>query len=186
MGRNSEKNAVVTSYGKGRKIEKISINIFEDEYQSDANHYTVESANAYCKSINSMEFESDSWIFAKLIKENIPYYLHNFIPFKFSDLILKLEDYAIQIINGEIDKKIICNAIKSESNEVKSKIFNNMSKNASNNMTRDLESIKAISISVMKEAQEKIISYVQYLIDCGVIISPYIAEDELIVFNKDK
>ena len=124
-----DKKVVITTYGHGKKIEKIVVNTFDVSSMSDSSNSAVETTEKYCKSINSIEFNSnDSWVSARLITANIPYSLHNFFPFKFSDLILKLEDYAIQYIVGDKDQKTIVNAIKSESEEVKSKFFRNMSK----------------------------------------------------------
>lgn len=185
MRNKSKKDVVVTTYGKGRKINKISIIPFEDDYYSEANHNTVESAEAYCRSINSIESEGDTWIFAKIIRTNIPYYLHNFIPFKFADLILKLEDKALQKVLREIDNDILNQAIRNESEEVKLKIYRNLSKNASEILKNDLINIRAISLTVIKEAKERIISITIHLIECGEIISPYIADDELWTSNQD-
>jgi len=174
---------VITTYGHERKIDRISVNIFDENYFGEVKN---ESAETYCASINSIELKSDAWIHAKIVSINIPYFQHNFIPFNFSDLILKLDDIAIQCIIGEIDNKVLINAIKTENEDVKTKIYRNMSKNASETFKEDLKFKKAISITVVKEAQEKIISFVCYMIDCGVIISPYIADEELIKPVNDK
>jgi hypothetical protein len=45
--------------------------------------------------VNSLELKDDSWIFAKILSENTQYALKAFVPLKFSDVIVKLDDRAV-------------------------------------------------------------------------------------------
>ena len=180
---NEDKKVIVTTYGQGRKIEKISVNLFEKNYFYNIGFDDDKKDNAsiLCKLINNIELKNDSWIFARIININNPYKISNFIPFKFSEIIIKLDDVSIQKVLKEIiDNKVILNAIRTEDENVKSKILINMSNDEKEKFKEDLARAESILVTDIKDAQEEIISVIRHLIECGEIISPYISEDELI------
>ena len=88
---NNRGTLVVTAYGHDRIIDKFSINLFVDETEK------------YCEAINSLELKNCSWITANRISENVQYPLEIFLPVRFSDIILKLDDRAMQKILRIID-----------------------------------------------------------------------------------
>ena len=78
-----EKSIVLTVYGHNREIDKIAVSLFDS------------NAMAYCETINNLKLEGKSWVFAKIISENVPYILNQLIPPQY-DTISGLDDNAIQ------------------------------------------------------------------------------------------
>ena len=83
----------------------------------------------------------------------------------------------------EIKNDILINAIKSE--DIKAKIFQNMSKEDLEVLKEKLNNIRFINTAKVKNAQQEILSIAHHLIDCGDIVSPYMTDDELLVSNQD-
>ena len=159
---------VVTAYGKGKTIDRIAVSCFEgSDYSSDSN------ANFYCDTINSLESKGDSWIYAKKIKKNRQYSIDYFYPLYFSEIILKLDDMSIQkVLRGFTHEEII-KALKSEKEEVREKIFKNVSARASQIMREDSEYMGPIRKSDIEECQKKMMSVIRHLHDTQEIKIPF-------------
>jgi len=152
---------VITADGHNKTIDKISVSWFE---RSDA--YT------YCNTINSLKLKDDAWVFAKMIDLNTQYGLDAFLPRSFSDVILKLDDRAVQKILREVDYKELLKALKDQNLSVQEKIFNNMSKRAVQMLKEDPINTRSVWLDEVKENQEKILSIIEHLEKMGEIIIP--------------
>jgi flagellar motor switch protein FliG len=165
----NRKSIVVTAYGHNKTIDTIAVSSFEGSENSYHDNQDLD-AKTYCGAINALELKGDSWVFAKILSENSQYSLDVFLPLNFSDVILKLDNRAIQTILREIDSQELARALKGEAEEVKEKIFANMSKRASQMLKEDIEFMGPTEISDIKETQAKILSVIRHLDQCGEIM----------------
>lgn len=102
--------------------------------------------------------------------------------FVFED-ITSVEDRSMQKVLKEIDTKDISIALKAASEEVKSKIFRNISTRAAEMIKEELEFMGPVRLKVVEEAQQKIVNIVRRLEEEGeiVISGRGGSDDELIV-----
>jgi flagellar motor switch protein FliG len=160
---------VITAYGHGTAIDKIAVSIFDEPigYYSRSSY----NAGAYCTMMNSLNLEGDKWINAKIISGNTPYSLRDFHPvvYSFTKTILDCDNRPIQKILREVETKTIAIALKEAPENVKQKIFNNMTKHASEMLKDDIECLRDINTNNITEAQEAILSIVRRLVDSGEI-----------------
>jgi len=162
-----EKKIVVTAYGHDRVIDKISISLFNCDYDDRQN---VEN---YCATINNLQLKDDNWIYAKLISQNTPYFLYGFIPLQFNDIIEKLDDRALEKVIREIDVKLLAEALKGANANIQTRIFSRMTKRASLMLKEDMENLGLIGHKTTETAKNEILSLIRQLIECGEILSPY-------------
>jgi flagellar motor switch protein FliG len=153
---------VITTYGHNETIDKIAVSSFVNEWD----------AKTYCDTINALELKGDAWVFAKVFSENTQYSLDALLPVKFSALITKLDDRAIQRILQEADSQDIAKALKSEAETVKEKIFTNMTERAAQMLKEDIDYLGAIRIKELRESQEKILDIIHHLSQTGEIVIP--------------
>jgi flagellar motor switch protein FliG len=162
---------VITAYGHNKDIDKIAVSSFEN---SENGYYNRGSdAETYCNTINSLQLKGDSWIFAKAVSENTQYGLDEFLPLKFSDVIIKLDNMAIQKILRATDALELAKSLKGQDEPVKEKILSNMSKRASQMLKEDIEYMGPIRIEDVKESQEKILNIIRHLEQTGEIVITY-------------
>jgi hypothetical protein len=168
----NRKRIVVTVYGHNKTIDKIAVNLFESPENI---YYNNKESNAgtYCDTINSLELKGDSWVFAKLLYENILYAPDALFPLKFSDVILKLDNRDLQKALREINSQDIVKALKGQDESVKEKIFANISKRASRMLIEDMEYVGPVRLQDIKESQKKILDIIISLNDFGAIDIPY-------------
>jgi flagellar motor switch protein FliG len=153
---------VITTYGHKETIDKIAFSSFVNEWDE----------NTYCDTINALELKGDAWVFAKVFSENIQYTLEAFLPVKFSDIITRLDDRAIQRILRESDSQDFAKALKSETETVKEKIFSNMTERATEMLKEDIEYLGPIRKKDARESQEKILDIIHLLSQTGEIVLP--------------
>ena len=160
---------VVTIYGHEKNIDKIAINVFDRPYTGQR-----KSSDIYCEAINNLKLNGDSWVYAKVVNENTPYLLSEFIPLSFRNVLERLDDISIQKVLREVDSHELVKALKGEPENILNIIFRNMSKRAVVMLKEDMEYTGAVSISEVQRCQEKIVYIVRHLIDTGIIklISP--------------
>jgi hypothetical protein len=161
------KNIVVTTYGHERIIDKISVSLFDCFNQGDQN---VEN---YCTTINNLELKDNNWVYAKLIDQNTPYFLHAFIPIQFNDIIQKIDNQALQKVIREIEPNMLAKVLKNESEIIKSKIFEGMTKRASTMLREDMECLGPVGQKDSEQVKNEILLIIRRLIECGEILSPY-------------
>ncbi|MCK8826317.1 flagellar motor switch protein FliG [Natroniella acetigena] len=101
--------------------------------------------------------------------------------FVFEDIIL-LTDRAIQLILRQIDTdNDLPLALKTASEEVADKIYNNLSKRASQMLREDIEHLGPVRISDVEEAQQNIVNEIRRLEEEGEIVINRGGKDEVIV-----
>ncbi|MBN2583399.1 MAG: flagellar motor switch protein FliG [Planctomycetes bacterium] len=101
--------------------------------------------------------------------------------FVFEDIIL-VNDKGIQAVLKEIENETLALALKTASDELKEKIFKNMSERAVTLIKEDMEYMGPVRVADVEAAQQKIVDVVRRLEDAGeIIISGRGGEEELVV-----
>jgi len=86
------------------------------------------------------------------------------------DNLIDLDDRGIQILLREVANDELQNAIKGADEQLKEKIFRNMSKRAADMLKDDLEAMGPIRISEVEAAQKEILAIARRLSDEGEIM----------------
>jgi flagellar motor switch protein FliG len=89
--------------------------------------------------------------------------------FVFED-ILKVNDKGIQSVLKEIENDTLALALKTASDELKQKIFKNMSERAAQLIQEDMQFMGPVRVSDVEQAQQKIVDVVRRLEDSGEIV----------------
>ena len=89
--------------------------------------------------------------------------------FVFED-ILKIDDNGIQIMMKEIQQEDLLVSLKTASDELKEKLYNNMSDRAGLMLKEDLDSLGPTKMSDVEKGQQKIIAVCKKLEDEGKIV----------------
>jgi len=101
--------------------------------------------------------------------------------FVFEDII-NVDDKGVQNVLKEIDNKPLALALKSASDELKEKIFKNMSKRAAEMVQEEMSYLGPVRVSDVENAQQEIVDVVRRLEESGdVIILNRAGESELII-----
>ena len=85
------------------------------------------------------------------------------------DDILKIDDNGIQLVLKEVNQEDLLISLKTASEELKEKLFSNMSERASLMLKEDLDSMGPTKISDVEKAQQKIIAVCKALEESGKI-----------------
>jgi len=88
--------------------------------------------------------------------------------FKFED-IQNIDDEGIQLLLKEVTSEDLLVALKTASDELKIKLFTNMSDRVANMLQEDLESLGPTKISEVEKAQQKFVSICRQLEENGTI-----------------
>lgn len=89
--------------------------------------------------------------------------------FVFEDVI-SVDDKGIQSVLKEIENDVLTLALKTASDELKTKIFKNMSERAAQLIKEEMEFMGPVRVSDVESAQQKIVDIVRRLEDAGEII----------------
>ena len=100
--------------------------------------------------------------------------------FIFED-VTALDNASIQRIIREVDQKDLALALKGSSEEVKERIFRNVSKRAAEMLKEDIDFMGPVRLREVEEAQQRIVSVVRKLDETGEIIISRGGEDAIIV-----
>jgi len=100
--------------------------------------------------------------------------------FTFEDVVT-LDDRAVQRFLREVDSKKLALALKTVNDELKDKIFKNMSQRAGEMLREELEYLGPVRLRDVEEAQQEIINVVRRLEEEGEIIIARGGEEEIIV-----
>lgn len=93
----------------------------------------------------------------------------NKLMFTFDDLIY-VDDAGIQKALREIDSKDLALALKSATDEVKDKIFKNMSERAREMLKEEIEFMGPVRLKNVEEAQQRIVAVIRRLEESGDLI----------------
>jgi len=101
--------------------------------------------------------------------------------FVFEDILL-VNDKGIQAVLKEVDNEELALALKTASDELKAKIFKNMSERAAQLIQEDMQYMGPVRVSDVEAAQQKIVDVVRRLEDAGeIIIAGRGGEKEMVV-----
>jgi flagellar motor switch protein FliG len=101
--------------------------------------------------------------------------------FVFEDILL-VNDKGIQSVLKEVDNEELALALKTASDELKQKIFKNMSERAAQLIQEDMQYMGPVRVSDVESAQQKIVDVVRRLEDTGdIIIAGRGGEKEMVV-----
>ena len=100
--------------------------------------------------------------------------------FVFED-ILMVDDKGIQAVLKEVDNDELALSLKTASEELRDKIFRNMSERAAQLIREDMEYMGPVRISDVESAQQRIVDIVRRLEDAGEIIIQGRGEKDLVV-----
>lgn len=89
--------------------------------------------------------------------------------FIFEDILL-LGDRSVQQVLGRVDNKELAMALKAASEEVKNKIFSNMSERASTMLKEELEFMGPVKLKDVEDAQQRIIETIRKMEEEGEIV----------------
>jgi len=99
--------------------------------------------------------------------------------FVFEDL-LKLDDRSIQRLLKEVDTSQWALALKGASEEIKQKIFSNLSQRAAELLKEEMEYLGPVKVSDVEAVQQQIVDIVRRLEDAGEIVVASGGEEEFI------
>lgn len=101
--------------------------------------------------------------------------------FVFED-ILMVDDKGIQAVLKEVDNDELALALKTASEDLKNKVFSNMSERAAQLIKEDMQYMGPVRVSDVEAAQQRIVDIVRRLEDAGeIIISGRGGESEMLV-----
>ncbi|MEX0655191.1 MAG: flagellar motor switch protein FliG [Phycisphaeraceae bacterium] len=101
--------------------------------------------------------------------------------FVFEDILL-VNDKGIQSVLKEVDNDELALALKTASQELKDKVFSNMSERAAKLIQEDMEYMGPVRVSDVEGSQQRIVDVVRRLEDAGeIIISGRGGDKEMIV-----
>jgi flagellar motor switch protein FliG len=89
--------------------------------------------------------------------------------FVFEDL-LEVDDRGIQLVLREVQSESLIVALKGASEELREKIFNNMSQRAAEMLREDLEAKGPVKLSEVESEQKEILKVVRRLADEGQVM----------------
>ena len=155
---------VVTAYGHDCVIDKLAISIFtEGRYGKESN------SDTYCDTINSLELKKGSWVIAKRVNENAPFYLNTFFPFNFDEVMLKLDNRSIQKLLREINNEDLSMALSGACCDVKERVFTNMSSRAAPMFREKVENMGRADFQAVRKSQDYVLENVRSMANCGEI-----------------
>jgi len=105
------------------------------------------------------------------LEENDPQLVEEIrrLMFVFEDII-RVNDKGIQAMLKEVENNELALALKSASDELKNKIFSNMSERAAQLIREEMEFMGPVRVSDVESAQQKIVDVVRRLEDAGEVI----------------
>lgn len=154
--------------------EKLS-SIFQQDFTQAGGIETIVDI------LNSVDRGSEKLILEELEKEDAE--LADEIRarmFIFEDIIT-LDDASIQRVVREVDSKDLAKALKGSSEEVKERLFRNVSKRAAEMLREDLDFMGPVRLREVEEAQQQIVGIIRRLDEAGEIILSRGGEDAIIV-----
>jgi flagellar motor switch protein FliG len=100
--------------------------------------------------------------------------------FVFEDLV-KLDDVSIQRVLREVQGKDLALALKAASEDVRDRIFRNLSSRAAQMLKEELEYMGPVRLRDVEEAQQRVVRMVRRLEDAGEIVIARGGEDAILV-----
>lgn len=102
------------------------------------------------------------------------------IMFVFEDIVL-LDDRSIQMVLKDVDQKDLSLALRASSEDVKNKIFSNLSQRAGESIREDMEFMGPVRIRTVEESQQRIVNTIRRLEEAGEIFISHGGEEDVLV-----
>lgn len=161
------------------KLDRISPELVEDVEEYLENHFkgqfgkalgNVDGQRVVADLLNLSGKFIEKSVMEGLVErdQNLATEIKNLM-FVFDDLIL-VDDRSIQRILKEVDMHELSVSLKGASEEVKEKIFRNMSERAANMLREELEFLGPMRVSDVEASQKNILSVVSNLEESGDIV----------------
>ncbi len=83
---------------------------------------------------------------------------------------LKLDDNGVQLVLKEVNSEDLLISLKTGSDEVKEKVFTNMSDRAGSMLKEDLEALGPTRITEVEKAQQKVVQVIKRLEEEGKLV----------------
>jgi flagellar motor switch protein FliG len=142
-----------------KEIEKIGVSTKKiDGVEILANILNAVDGNTEEAVLSHIEEEDDS--LAEMVRQKM---------FVFEDL-LQVENRNFRDILQNVDNQVLIKALKTTSEEMKNKIFTNLSERASEMLKEDMEVMGPVKLSEVEEAQQEIIKTAKRLESEGKIV----------------
>ncbi len=147
-----------------RMMERKFSAVLNQEYS------TIGGVQALASIMNNVDRSTEKAIFDVLSEKNpeLTDEVKNLM-FVFEDVII-LDDRAVQRVLRDVSKEDLALALKGASDEVKEKIFKNMSKRAAEALKEDMDYMGPVRVKDVEEAQRKIVNIIRKLDEAGEII----------------
>jgi flagellar motor switch protein FliG len=158
-----------------RVLEQKIASVLSQEFS------TAGGVEALAEVINRVDRQTEKLILETLDEENPELAAEiKKLMFVFEDIIL-LDDRSVQQVLKEIEQKELSLALKGASDEVKEKIFANMSQRAADMIKEDMEYMGPVRVRNVEEAQQRIVAIIRRLEELGEIEILRAGEEELVV-----
>ncbi len=157
------------------EVLKHQLNITESSSKK------VEGVKAAADILNNVTKETEQLIL-ELIEEHEPSMAESIrsLMFVFDDLV-RIDDRGIQTILKEVSTNDLALALKTAPEELKEKIFKNMSQRAAQILKEEMETMGPVRVSDVEAAQQNIVKIARRLEEEGKIIITGSEEEELVV-----
>lgn len=157
-----------------RVLEQKIASVLSQEFS------TVGGIEALAELLNRVDRQTEKVILETLDEEN-PELASEIkkLMFVFEDIVT-LDDRSIQQILKDVEQKELSLALKGASDEVKAKVFSNMSPRAAEMIKEDMEFMGPVRVRNVEEAQQTIVAVVRQLEESGEIVVSRGGEEELI------
>ena len=168
--RNEIVNRMITLKSVSREFIEEMVSTLESELNfEETNEEQVGGISMMAEILNNMNRSSENEILDSVeeVNSDLASEIRNLM-FTFDD-ILKLSDKDIRELIKEINKEDLIRSLKVAEQEMKDKIFGNMSSRAAEMLKEDLELMPPIRLSEVEEAQKKIVETAKRLESEGKI-----------------
>jgi flagellar motor switch protein FliG len=99
--------------------------------------------------------------------------------FVFEDIV-SLDDRSIQMILRQVDSKQLAVALKGTKNEVRQKIFANVSQRAAQNLAEEIDMLGSVRLKTVEESQGAVVRVIRALEEAGQIVVARSGGDEFV------
>ena len=159
----------------GRVLERKIATVLSQEFTA------VGGVEALAEILNRVDRTTEKGILEALDEENQPLSDEvRKLMFTFDDVVL-LQDRSIQKVLKEIDQKELAVALKGAGDEVKDKVFSNMSARAADFIKEEMEFMGPVRLKSVEDAQQQIVTVIRRLEESGEIFVSRGGEEDMVV-----
>lgn len=158
-----------------RVLERKISNVLSQEFS------VVGGIETLAELLNRVDRTTEKGILESLEDENMELAQEvKKLMFVFEDLVL-LDNRSMQQVLKEVDAKELSIALRGASDEVRDKIFSNMSTRAADIIKEDMEYMGPVRVKQVEESQQRIVGIVRRLEEAGEIVISRGGEEEMLI-----